>query len=253
MSGVVSPTAGTRTEPRDGYQFVRGTTATFKIIFTNNGRPSTVDTGTYPQIKILKPVFLTPNTSGIPVVVDTINGTLVPNQDFEYQFSWDIPLNTTPSDEYIVSYYGTLGNIYRNYGDEFFTISDSAGSLDIQTPYYATTDDIRMMKFNIDSYLPEVYKQSLTDRNKLITFHISNASNKLREELALFGQKMNTPNFKLYTTYQAIYTILLASRGEDGSSVSDQNLIFWRTEAERVLAQCKRKLALGQGLPLGRG
>ena len=58
MAAVVSPTAGTRVEPTDGYIFIRGTSATFKVTFTNNGIPIVVDTGSSPLAKILEPVFL---------------------------------------------------------------------------------------------------------------------------------------------------------------------------------------------------
>jgi hypothetical protein len=252
MPAVVSPVAGTRTEPMDGYKFVRGTTATFKIVFTNEGVPTKVDTATDPVAKILKPVFLNDSTTPVPQVITTLTGSLVPGQEFEYQFSWDIPANQVPIDEYIITYEGFLGGIYYNFGDEFFAIFASPAQIGIKTPSYATVDDIRMKKFNIDDYLPNIFSNDLTSRNKLIENHIRDASLRLKEELNLHKSRAMSENYRLFTIYYTIYTILLASRGEDGSSVSDANLNFWRAEWERILAQEKRESVM-QGIALGRG
>jgi hypothetical protein len=56
----------------------------------------------------------------------------------------------------------------------------------------------------------------------------------------------------LFCVYYTVWTILLASRGEDGSSVSSENINFWRSEWERILAQEKRE-GVFQGIPVGRG
>ena len=39
MAKVISSVAGTRTEPMDSYSFIRGSVATFKMIFTVDGIP----------------------------------------------------------------------------------------------------------------------------------------------------------------------------------------------------------------------
>lgn len=252
MSAVISPVTGTRVEPIDTYQFVRGTTATFKAIFMNNGIPVTVDNLTVPQAFILEPMFLNKSGSTNPNVIATINGTLVPNQQFEYQFVWNVPANMAPLDEYIVSYKGTLGSGLYSFGDEYFTILSSAGQIGIKTISYATISDVRMMKFNIDDYLPETIRKDLTARNNIIEFHLRNAATKLREELSLHRARGNTENYKLFCIYYTVWSIMLASRGEDGSSVSDQNLTYWRTEWSKILDQEKRR-SLFQGMPMGRG
>ncbi len=252
MSRVISSVAGTRTEPKDSYIFVRGTTATFKIIFTNEGRPIQVDTATVPQMKVLQPAFLNSGNTPVPEVYATINGTLVSGQDFEYQFVWDIPASMVPLDNYIASYQGILGSQSFNFGDEFFTIVPAAGMIGTLSPMYATVDDVRLKKFNIDTYLPEAYRKDLTTRNMLIEDHLRDASARLREELNLNQIRGNTSNNRLFCIYYTVYTILLAGRGEDGSAVSDQNILFWRNECERILAVEKRRGVLN-GIPMGRG
>jgi len=251
MAGVISPVAGTRIEPTDSYSFVRGTTATFKITLTNGGMPTTVDSMTSPIAKIIEPKHL--STSGIyPNVIATIIGTLVPGQQYEYQFQWNIPANLVGSDEYIVSYEGVIGAVTYNFGDEFFAINVQPSTIGLKLPAYATVDDVRKKKFNIDDYLPQAIRADLTARNNLIEDHLRDASKRLREELNLSKARGNSENYRLFAIYYTVYTLMLASRGEDGSSVSESNLAFWRTEWERILAQEKREGVL-QGIPMGRG
>jgi len=252
MARVISSVAGTRTEPRDSYMFVRGTTASFKTIFTNEGRPTRIDTATIPVAKVFKPAALNSSTANIPELVATLNGTLTPGQEFEYSFTWNVPVNLIPSDDYIVSYEGILGGMSVNFGDEYFTVTASTGMVGTKTPSFATVDDVRKKKFNIDDYLPEFFKKDLDSRNKLIEDHLNDAAVRLREELSLHKQRGMSENYRLFCIYYAIWSILLASRGEDGSSVSDQNIMFWRSEWERILSQEKRQ-SVFQGLPLGRG
>lgn len=252
MAAVISPIAGTRIEPIDSYQFVRGTTATFKVIFMNNGVPTTVDLGTTPKAYILEPMFLNKSGASTPVTLATLDGALVPGQQFEYEFVWNIPANMTPLDEYVVSYSGRIAGTNYAFGDEYFTILSGAGQIGLKTTSYATISDVRMMKFNIDDYLPETTRKDLTARNNILEFHLKNAATKLREELSLHRARSNTENYRLFCIYYTIWSILLASRGEDGSSVSDQNLNYWRAEWTRILDQEKRR-SVFQGLPMGRG
>lgn len=252
MSTVISSVAGTRTEPMDGYRFVRGTTVKFKCTFTQNGEPITVDTGTFPVAQVLEPMFLNKSGAATPLTLFTINGQLVAGQDFEYEFSWDIPANFTPLEGYVVAYSGTVGGANYQFGDEYFTVQLGSGQVGIRTTSYATISDVRMQKFNIDDYLPKIYAKDLTARNNLIQNHLNNATTKLREELNLHRSRSNTENYRLFCVYYTVWSILLASRGEDGSSVSDQNISFWRGEWNRILDQEKRRGA-AQGIPLGRG
>lgn len=251
MPAVVSPVAGTRIEPTDSYVFVRGTTATFKVTFTSGGVPSTVDAATVPFLKILEPNFLSDGDTPVPNVIASIAGTLVAGQTYEYEFVWEIPATQHPMDSYIASYQATIGAVENVFGDEFFTISPSVGTVGIRSPAYATVDDVRAKKFNIDSYLPESAR-TLIDRNTIIEKHLRDATQRLREELSLFKARGNSENYRLFCVYYSVWSILLASRGEDGSSVSTENLRTWRSEWSRILAQEKRE-GVAQGLPLGRG
>lgn len=252
MAGIISPVTGTRSEPIDTYKFVRGTTATFKTIFMSDGIPTTVDTGTFPYAQVLQPLFLSQTGGPSPQVIATIQGTLVPGQQFEYQFVWNIPANQHPIDEYVVKYKATLGTVEYDFGDEYFGVIVAAGMIGLKRPSYATVDDLRRKKFNIDDYLPKTMAADLNARNALMENHLNDAASRLREELSLFKQKGNTENYRLFCIYYTVWSILLASRGEDGSSVSDQNLMFWRTEWERILSQLKRQSVM-QGIPMGRG
>jgi len=252
MAAVISSVAGTRTEPKDGYRFVRGTTVKFKATFTQNGEPTTVDTMTVPVAQILEPLFLNKSGSATPLTLFTLQGSLVPGQDFEYEFTWDIPANMIPTDEYVVTYSGTVGGVNYQFGDEYFAIYLGAGQVGLKGFTYATISDIRMQKFNIDDYLPEATRKDLNARNSIIEFHLGNATTKLREELNLHRSRSNTENYRLFCIYYTIWSILLAARGEDGSSVSDQNISFWRGEWSRILDQEKRRSVV-QGVPLGRG
>lgn len=249
---VISPVTGTRKEPIDSYQFIRGTTATFKTIFTSEARPVTVDTATYPEARILEPLFLNKSGSTTPIVLATIQGSLVPGQQFEYQFVWDVPVNMQPLDEYVITYSGILGGINFSFGDEYFTVLAGAGAIGMNIPSYATIADVRMMKFNIDDYLPPSTKQDLTARNNIIEGHLRNATVRLREELSLHRTRTNTENFRLFCAYYTIWSIMLAARGQDGSSISDQNLDYYRGEWTRILNQEKRR-SVFQGIPVGRG
>lgn len=252
MSSVISPFAGTRVDPIDSLRFIRGTTGIFKTTFLSNSIPTKVDVGTVPTAKIFQPKFLNDNTAPVPVIVASIDGVLVSGQEYEYQFSWDIPPSLIPLNDYIVSYNAFVGGVEYNFGDEYFTILGSAGSISLQQAGYATVSDIRETKFNIDQYLPSVFRNDLQKRDSLIQKRINDASTKLREELNLFKARGNTANNRLFTIYYTVWSILLSARGEDGSSVSDQNLKFWQEEWSKILAQEKRESQM-QSVPLGRG
>ena len=253
MARVISSVAGTRTEPKDGYSFVRNTTATFKIIFENEGRATQVDVATVPEIKIFAPSFLgSTQNQLVPQLLATVQGSLTAGQEFEYSFTWQIPANMTPSDEYVVSYQATVGGTQYNFGDEYFTVTAHAGIINTKTPSYATVDDVRKKKFNIDSYLPEMFRKDIDTRNQIIEEHLQDATIRLREELSLFKARGMSENYRLFCIYYCIWSIMLAARGEDGASVSDSNINFWRAEWERILAQEKRQGVM-QGIPIGRG
>ncbi len=252
MARVISSTAGTRVEPKDAYTFVRGTTATFKIIFTSEGIPTKVDTNTLPTAVILNPVSLNQSSSPAPEVIAVLTGALTINQEFEYSFSWDIPISQVPNDEYVISFQGVLGGTTYSFGDEYFTVAAQAGSIGTRQPSFATVDDVRKKKFNIDDYLPKIFAKDKDSRDNLLNDHLVDASSRLREELNLFKSRSNSENYRLFCVYYTVWSILLASRGEDGSSVSSENLGFWRSEWERILSQEKRE-SVFQGIPVGRG
>lgn len=251
MAKIVSSIAGTRTEPLDSYKFLRGTTATFKVTFYNNGVPTKVNTATSPKAVVFAPAFL--NGAGpAPVAIAQIEGSLVTGQEYEYKFDWDVPSGLEPLNNYIVRYEATIGTITNIFGDEYFEVVSELGQVSIKTAGYATIDDIRRKKFNIDDYLPVSMKKDVQARNDMIQAHIDDATSRLREELPLFKQRGHSENYRLFVVYYTIWSILLAARGEDGSSVSDRNISFWQREWQKILDQEKRE-GVFQGIPLGRG
>ena len=251
MAKIISSTAGTRTEPMDSYKFLRGTTATFKVTFYNDGVPTKVNVATSPTATILKPSFLNAAGSG-PALVTTLTGTLVAGQEYEYKFDWDSPLFIEPLNNYVIRYQAQIGAVNNVFGDEFFELVSELGEISIRTSGYCTIDDVRRTKFNIDDYLPVSMKKDVQSRNDMIQAHIDTASTRLREELSLFKQRGHSENYKLFAIYYTIWSLMLASRGEDGNSISDRNLNFWQKEWQRILAQEKREGVM-QGIPLGRG
>ena len=251
MAKIISSTAGTRVAPMDSYKFLRGTTATFKTTFYSDAKPITVNVGTKPVITILQPSFLNKAGSG-PNMVAQIEGELVPGQEYEYKFDWDVPPTIEPLNNFVVRYQAHIGPINNIFGDEFFEIVSELGQITIKTAGYATIDDVRRKKFNIDDYMPVTIKKDVQARNDMIQAHIDDATSKLREEMPLFKQRGYTENYRLFVVYYTIWSILLAARGEDGSSVSDRNINLWRGEWKQILNQEKRKGGI-QGIPLGRG
>jgi hypothetical protein len=249
---VISSVAGTRTEPKDAYLFTKGTHAIFKTVFMSNGYPTVLDNNTFPVASVFQPHYLYTSNNAVPLPLVKINGTLVPGQEFEYMFEWDIPDGAIPADEYIIQYAGKLGNITLTFGDEFFTIVAGPGQVDVKMPSYATVDDVRMTKFNIDDYLPKIWAQDLAKRNMVIEYHIRQASIRLKEELCMFKARSNSENYRLFCIFYTIWSLMLAARGEDSSSVSDSNLATWKDEWNRVLSQEKRE-GVTQAIPLGRG
>lgn len=252
MARVISSVAGTRVEPKDAYIFVRGTSATFKITFLNNSQPTKVDTGFDPIAKIMQPAFLNSGGTPVPQLLATLQGSLVPGQEFEYQFVWNIPNDQTPLDDYVISFEGQLGGTTFNFGDEFFSVTSHAGMIGVSTPTYATVDDVRKKKFNIDTYLPEQFRKDVITRNQIIEEHLRDATQRLMEELNLNQARGFSINYRLFCVYYTVWSIMLASRGEDGSSVSSENLQFWRSEWERIL-QVEKRRGVMQGVPMGRG
>lgn len=251
MSKIISSIAGTRTEPMDSYKFLRGTTATFKVTFYNDGVPTKVNAATVPSAAILQPSFLNKAGSG-PAPIVTLYGTLVPGQEYEYMFEWDVPSSIEPINNYIIRYQAQIGPVSNIFGDEYFELVSELGQISIRTSGYATIDDVRRKKFNIDDYLPVTMKKDTQARNDMIQAHIDEASTRLREELSLFKQRGHSENYKLFVVYYTVWSLMLASRGEDGNSISDKNLSYWQREWQRILAQEKREGVM-QGIPLGRG
>ena len=100
--------------------------------------------------------------------------------------------------------------------------------------------------------MPEIFRKDLVSRNQVLLNHIRDAGVRLREELNLHQKRGMSDNYRLFVVYYTVWSILLAARGEDGSSVSSDNLNFWRGEWERILAQEKRE-GVFQGIPMGRG
>jgi len=240
----IPPSAnGSRIEPKDSYKFVAGSKAIFKATFTDTDKPIQVDTGTAPKAAIYQDNIL----------VEQVTGALVLGQVYEYQFEWDIPADiSTKGHTYQVLYSGFLGGTEYVWGNEYFEINLSPSNIKLKVQAYATVDELRMDKFNIDSYLPEDLSKDKAARDHLLHQQLVSASKWLNGQLNLrdFHSSYND-NFNQFTRYYAIWSILGQSMGEEGSAVSDRSLRFWEEKWRAVLKQIKMHSQLSN-IPAGR-
>jgi len=242
---------GTRTEPKDSYRFLRGTTATFKRTATSGNNPIDVDAGTVMIAQILQPSFL--NTAApTQGIIANLMGIKVAGTVGEYQFNWVVPTNLPPDDLYVIQYKGFLSGVEYVFGDEFFTISVTPETIGTLENGYCTVQDVRLMKNNIDSYFPQSIASDIGKRNEIIQFHIRNATDKLREELNLAQARGFSANYRLFTIYHTIWSLLNNAYGEDGSAVSIERLDHYEKLWQKILDKEIRK-GIGQGIPYGRG
>ena len=240
----IPPSAnGTRIEPTDSYIFVRGSTAIFKATFTDTDKPIQVDAGTAPKATIYQ--------NGC--IVETVGGSLVNGQLYEYKFEWVIPADIDiKSSTFSISYTGFLGGVEYAWGNEFFRINPSPSNIKLKVQAYATVDELRQDKFNIDSYLPENISKDREARDHLLHQQLVSASKWLNGQLNLrdFHSSYND-NFNQFVRYYAIWSILGQSLGESGSAVSDRSLRFWEDKWKAVLKQIKMHSQLSN-IPAGR-
>ena len=240
----IPPSAnGTRIEPKDSYKFVVGSTAIFKATFTDTDKPVQVDTGTTPTAIIYQ------NGN----VLETVSGSLVEGQLYEYKFEWAIPAEVDlRGTTYSISYRGYLGGNEYSWGHEFFELNGGPANVKLKVQAYATVDELRQDKFNIDSYLPESLSKDKTARDHLLHQQLVSASKWLNGQLNLrdFHSSYND-NFNQFTRYYAIWSILGQSLGEEGSAVSDRSLRFWEDKWKAVLKQIKMHSQLSN-IPTGR-
>jgi hypothetical protein len=187
----------------------------------------------------------------------------------QYRGTWTIPqtvqvglgaINIYPSDDYIVSYKASFRGIVTNvvgtmqeFASEFFTIVSFDAPVFGRFPAYATIDDLRKTFFEIDAYLPEAFRQTdVESRNTILQYHLERASDKLREELNMHQVRSMSSDRQEYVTSRAIYTLFMASRGQNAAAISNELLTMWKERAEYILAQLKRE-GIAQGIPCGRG
>jgi len=245
--------AWTRTEPKDNLYGIMGGTITFGVICKAGGR--IIDPASQKvYLDLYYPAYLTNGTlTSIETDIEmTRQGT------GQYDYEWTVPDSMTISDEYIAIYKANFGGIITGevdatvaFDDELFTIGQTSSPVMGVYPPYATVADIRMLQFNIDSYLPDTYANNTTQRDAILYHHLERASDKLREEINLLQNRSNSSDRREYVCARAIFTIMLASRGQSGSAVTKELLDFWHDRAEEILAQLKRE-GLGQGTSFGR-
>lgn len=240
----IPPSAnGTRIEPKDSYIFIANSNAIFKATFTDTDKPIQVDTGTVPMATIYQ------NGN----VVETVGGELVNGQLYEYQFTWAVPADINlRSTTFSVMYTGFLGGVEYVWGQEFFRIQAGPSNVKLKVQAYATVDELRQDKFNIDSYLPETLSKDKSARDHLLHQQLVSASKWLNGQLNLrdFHSSYND-NFNQFVRYYAIWSILGQSLGEEGSAVSERSLSFWENKWKAVLKQIKMHSQLSN-IPAGR-
>lgn len=251
-----------RTDPKDSIKAVIGGSITFEVEVMIGGRRQDPKSNTV-LAELYMPSYLSPN--GKFTLMETLTMTRVGKA--RYRATWTVPqtipnlsLTLRPSDEYVVSYKANfLGLVdaapssYLEFDSEYFTLDTLDGPVYGNYPAYATVEDLRQTFFQIDAYLPEdIEKIDVEGRNKVLQYHLSRASDKLREELNYHQVRGNSSDRREYVASRAIYTILLGARGQNGSAVAKEFLDEWREKAEKILQQLKRE-GVAQGIPLGRG
>lgn len=239
----VPSSTGSRIEPKDTYKFIINSTAIFKASFMDTDKPIQVDTGTKAVAIIRRNGYQ---------VADPIEGQLVPGQLYEYMFTWSVPTNADIFSDYMIEYRGTLGGIEYVWGFEFFQLSPSPQNIKLKEPAYATIDQLRLDKFNIDSFLPTQYAQDKNARDEILHHFLITATKELNGQLNLrdFHSTYND-NFNLYTRQYAIWCILGQAQGEEGSAVSDRSLKHWEDRWKHTLKQIKMHSQLSN-IPAGR-
>jgi hypothetical protein len=234
---------GSRIEPKDSYIFVRNSTAIFKATFHDTDKPVQVDVATAPVAIIRRNGFQ---------VADPIQGELVPGQLYEYMFQWEVANTIDIAGVYTIEYRGILGGIEYVWGAEYFQVSPSPQNIKLKEPAYATVDQLRLDKFNIDSYLPKSLAQDKAARDEILHHYLITATKDLNGQLNLrdFHSSYND-NFNLYTRQYAIWLILRQAMGEEGSAVSDRSLTVWEQSWKKTLKQIKMHSQLSN-IPVGR-
>lgn len=234
---------GSRIEPKDRYIFIINSTAIFKATFHDTDKPVQVDAGYKPSAIIRR--------NG-QQFADAIEGELVPGQLYEYQFTWEVPTNADIFSTWFIEYRGVLGGVEYVWGGEFFQVSPSPQNIKLKEPAYATVDQIRLDKFNIDSYLPKHLAQDKIARDEILHHYLVTATRELNGQLSLrdFHSSYND-NFNLYTRQYAIWCILGQAQGEEGSAVSDRSLKHWEDRWKHTLKQIKMHSQLSN-IPAGR-
>lgn len=242
-SGRTSPsTTGSRITPKDSYVFIAGAMAEFQAMFTDTDKPIQVDSNTVPSAHIYR--------NGI--LFESVNGQLTDGQVYEYSFFWDIPSDLDTRAQFMVEYRGLLGGVDYVWGQEFFVVNRSPQNIKLKQPAYATVEQIRLIKPNIDSYLPIDLKNDKAGRDALLHNYLVESSKELNGQLNLrdFHSSYND-NFNLYVKYHAVWSILGSQMGEDGSAVSEKSLNFWEKRWGKVLKQIKMHSQLSN-IPAGR-
>jgi len=250
-----------RQDPKDALKGIIGGSITFEVEVMIGGRRQDPRDNRV-VADIFMPSYL--SDSGKFQLVASLEMTRVGLS--RYSVTWTIPTQTStgqqirPGDDYVVSYkanfMGLVDAVPDNlieFDSEIFTLDFIDGPVFGNFPAYATLEDIRQNLFEIDAYLPEaIDRTDLEGRNKVLRFHLERASDKLREEMNMHQIRANSSDRREYVAVRAVYTVLMAARGQNSSVISDKFLDQWKERAEYILEQIKRE-GRAQGIPLGRG
>jgi hypothetical protein len=253
-----------RKDPKDSLHGVIGGSMAFEVTVMSGGRrQDPKDNVVYADVFV--PSYLAPN--GQFSRIETVQ--LVRVGQAKYRGTWTIPskapsavggFDLFPSDEYVVRYKANFLGLLeaapddlQEFDSELFSLTTIDGPIAGNFPPYATVEDLRLTFFEIDAYLPEsIPKADVEQRNAVLQRHLQWASDKLREELNLSQLRAMSSDRNEYVVTRASYTLLMASRGQNSSAISDKLLDQWKDRAEYILAQLKRE-GVAQGIPLGRG
>jgi hypothetical protein len=250
-----------RSAPKDELKGILGGSITFEVeVMIGGRRQDPRDNRVFADV--MMPSYLSPTGK----FEKLITLEMVRVGFARYRKTWDVPRITSqgltlhPSGDYVVSYKANFVGLILpppsnliEFDSEMFTLEYIDAPIYGRFPAYATIDDLRQTFFDVDAYLPEsIDRTDVENRNKLLQYHLERACDKLREELNMHQVRSNSSDRKEYVASRAVFTILMAARGQNSSAISNELLKEWRERAEYILAQLKRE-GVAQGIPMGRG
>ncbi len=243
----------TRTTPKDRLWGLIGSTMEFEIEVTvANEVVDPVDNVVY-----CYPTSSPAITGGSYETLETI--TMIRVSKGRYKGSWTVDSSLSPGDEYTAIYKANFHGLYESatsnlveFASEYFQLRNVPDTISGKMGKYTTVDELRKAFQNIDSFITDEHSTDINARNEFIYWHIGEAADILDEQLAMHQLRGNSADRKEFVRCYAIMSIIMSSKGQDGSATDDKNLDRWEKRFQRVADQMHAEGDF-QGIPMGRG